>query len=185
MQKIKYLIIALVCMAAQGLVLTACSNDNEDNSSINVESPETDEYKVFDDLSYFQRAIVQMDPLGRFLYFHYGKVLYPNDRGHLFIGVNTWDEAEKIFRSWMAPDVVLRNVGPSTRALKGELTDTLGNAQLTVYLEPSEGTNVAECTVSDDTQIGTSSSVHSKKPVSAPSPRAATISSTRSTTAVS
>ena len=142
--------IALLCTMMLPMGFAACSSDDNNND---VEAPETDEYKVFDDLSYFQRAIVQMDPLGKFLYFHYGKVLYPNDRGHLYIGVNSWEEAEKIFRSWIAPDVVLSNVAPSSRALKGELTDTLGNAQLTVYLQPGEGLNVAECTVSDESQL--------------------------------
>ena len=62
MQKKLLLILALLCAVAQGLVLTACSS-NDDNT-VESESPEADVYNVFDDLDYFQRAIVQKDAEG-------------------------------------------------------------------------------------------------------------------------
>lgn len=142
---------ALLCAVAQGLVLTACSSDNDNDD--NVELPETDAYNVFDDLGYFQNAIVETDSLDNFLYYHYGEELYPNDKGHLYIGVDTWDEAEKMFRAWIAPDVTLSNTAPSTKSLQGSFTDEQGKAQLTAFLKPGEGNIVAECTVSDESQL--------------------------------
>ena len=113
MQKKLLLILALLCAVAQGLVLTACSS-NDDNT-VESESPEADVYNVFDDLDYFQRAIVQKDAEGNLAYFHFGKVLDPNKPKRLYIGVDSWEEAVKIFRYWIAPDVVLTDIVPGTR----------------------------------------------------------------------
>ena len=158
MKKILYSIIALLCMVAQGLVLTACSS-NDDNTGES-ESPETDAYNVFDDLDYFQRAIVQKDAEGNLAYFHFGKVLDPNKPKRLYIGVDSWEEAVKIFRYWIAPDVVLTDIVPGTRGevggslgLKGDFTDSQGNSQGTVFLKPGEDPYIAEVSYSDESQL--------------------------------
>ena len=79
--------------------LHACSDDDDDKA------PERLETTAYDDLDYFQRAIVDVDSLGNFQCRQYGVPLYDNDTTHLYIGVESIEAAEKIFRYWLAPDI--------------------------------------------------------------------------------
>ena len=156
----KKLFIALMAAGVLTLGLAACSS-NEDNPSgtpVAPEAPETDRVLVteWNAPNYFQHAIATCDHNGEnFESFNWGVELYKDtDPGHLYIGVDTWDEAEKIFRHWMAPNVELKKLPPSVLALLGELPDMKGIPQLDVFLKPGETDDVvAEVTVSDESKI--------------------------------
>lgn len=153
---------ALMAAAVLTLGFAACSS-NDDNPVDNpddTEAPETHAYNVFDDLDYFLHAIVQKDAEGKFAYFHFGEVVDENLPKRLYIGVNSFEEAEKMFRQWMAPDVVLTDIIPGTReggsaglGLKGDFTDSEGNVQGTIYLRRGEGLEIATVSYSDESQL--------------------------------
>lgn len=151
MKKITFL--ALLAALVLPLGFAACSSDDDDNN--NGGGQETTKTSKYDDLKYFQDVITDLDNSGNLLGYHYGKELYKDsDPGHLYIGADTWDEAEKMFRRWLTSDVSITKISSDTNGLQAELTDTLGNKQLTVYLKPSTSeTNVAEVTVSDDSKL--------------------------------
>lgn len=115
------------------------------------EPPETIEITTFDDLKYFQNCIIRVDSLGNFEYRALGKPLNANDTAHLFIGVDSLAQAERFFREWIAPDVVITEDHGN---LTCPLTDKDGNAQGTVYFMPTSGNgHIAEVSASDDTRL--------------------------------
>ena len=142
---------------ALALSFTACRDSEFDNPVDNggengntIGVPLT----VFDDLAYFQNAIIAVDSVGDMLCRSYGEVLYANEPGHLYIGVKDLTEAETLFRSWIAPDVALSTTIPTTSGLTCPLTDANGKPQGTIYFTPgTERKIVAEVTASDDTQL--------------------------------
>ena len=129
----------------------ACSSDDDDNNTSNNTEQEDEDNTPTDGLAFFQSAITQEDSLQNLLYYHYGEDLYNNE--HLYIGADTWDEAKKTFRYWISKDETITKVTESDDQLTAKLTDTNGNAQLTVYLKKGTGQNVAEVTVSDDSKL--------------------------------
>ena len=133
------------------LGFAACSND--DNNGGNSEGSENERVRVseWDASYYFQHAIATCDQDGNnFESFNWGVELYPDDPGHLYIGVDTWEEAVKIFNYWLAPNVKLANVPSSTEPLQIGLPDLKGEKQLDVFLKPDEtDCVVAEMTMSD------------------------------------
>ena len=130
-------------------MFTACSDDDDDNKNENP-SQETGKY---DDLAVFQNAICRIDSLGNLAYYHVGEALYESEPQHLYIGVDDIEEAAKWFRNWIAPDVTLGNISPTTTDLTAQLTDTLGRAQGTIYFRKGSGQTVAEVTYSPETQL--------------------------------
>lgn len=150
MRKITFL--ALLAALVLPLGFGACSSDDDKDDGSGQTTTKTSEW---DDLDYFQHVITDLDTLGNLRGYHYGKQLYKDtDPGHLYIGVDTWDEAEEFFREWLANDVTVSKISSGGSDLQAELTDTLGNKQLTVYLKAaSSSTNVAECTVSDESKL--------------------------------
>ena len=108
----------------------------------------------YDDLDYFQNAIIAVDSAGTMLCRNYGEVLYANEPDHLYIGVKDLTEAETIFRRWIAPDVELSTTIPTTSGLTCPLTDANGKPQGTIYFTPgTERKIVAEVTASSDTPL--------------------------------
>lgn len=115
------------------------------------EQPSTIEITDFDDLRYFQDCIIRVDSLGNFQYRALGAPLDAADTAHLFIGVESLDEAEQFFRYWIAPDVT---ISEDNGNLTCPLTDKDGNAQGTVYFRPASGSgSIAEVTASDNTSL--------------------------------
>lgn len=115
------------------------------------EQPSTIEINDFDDLRYFQDCIIRVDSLGNFQYRALGAPLDAADTAHLFIGVESLDEAEQFFRYWIAPDVT---ISEDNGNLICPLTDKDGNAQGTVYFRPASGSgSIAEVTASDNTRL--------------------------------
>ena len=150
----KYLFFAMLAAAALVTGMAACSSD-DDNPAI---EPEGDEDEYFDPMKrdavqYFQSAIVSSDLDDKsFEGFHWGKELYPDtDPGHLYIGVDTWEEAERMFRRyWLAPTVKPGLLPPSPKALKAPLPDMNGVEKMHALLQPGETEDVvAEVTFSD------------------------------------
>ncbi len=144
-------------MVAALPTFTACSDDNEydDNNAAEKNVEEFVPATSFDDLSYFQNAIIQTDSLGGFQGRVYGDCLLSNDTTQLFVGVENVAEAEEIFRRWIAPDVELSANVPSTQGLTANLTDEEGVAQGTVYFQPLDGTEgkLAQVIASSGTAI--------------------------------
>lgn len=132
---------------AAALTFAACSKDDDND---NKPSDRLEEAS-YDDLSYFQRAIVDVDSLGNFLFRKYGVPLYVSDTTHLYIGVESLAAAEKIFRYWLAPDI--EAVAATDNSLTVNLTDVNGKAQGTIFFRPGTGGTVAEVTASQDTQL--------------------------------
>ena len=148
--KKQYSILWLIAVALVAtFTFTACSSDDDDNNS-NKES-ERFESNDYDDLNYFQCAIVNVDSLGNFLCRQYGVPLYDNDTTHLYLGVESLEVAEQVFRKWLAPDIKAETA--ADKSLTVNLTDEEGKAQGTVFFRPGTGGTVAEVTVSPETKL--------------------------------
>jgi hypothetical protein len=144
--------LGIVLMVATVSLLTSCHKDDDKNDNSNPEESDgkSDSY---DDLDVFQKAICRLDSAGHLVRYHIGEVLYESDPQHLYIGVDNIEEASAYFRSWIAPDVELADITPTTNDLVAALTDTLGKPQGTIYFKAGTGTAVAEVTASGDTQL--------------------------------
>jgi len=130
---------------------TACSEKDEDYNVVNEPELIQETTSAYDDLYYFQRAIIDMDSLGTFRGREWGVVRDLNDTTHLYIGVETLAQAEDIFREWVAPDIK-----PTATAsnLSCSLTSAEGSPQGMLYFTPSnDGNSVAEVTVSAGTKL--------------------------------
>lgn len=148
----RYIIFAVLLFAALTSVsFTACSDSNDDNNA-GGEKPNPEETEVtYNDLSYFQNAIIEVDTLGNFLARTCGEVLNVNEPHHLYVGVESFDEAKQKFLLWLAPDVTVVPVGNSVSA---QFTDEEGHAQGTVYFKAASANGqVAEVTASAGTQL--------------------------------
>ena len=125
---------------------TACSDSDDDNNGSS-DNPDGQKMVAFDDLSYFQNSIVIVDSLGNFMQRNCGEPLYKNDTTHVYIGVESLEEAREIFDYWLAPDVEVRTQTPSTSNVTATLTDKEGNTQGEVYFKASTGgVSIAEVT---------------------------------------
>lgn len=131
---------------------SACSDNDDDYNVINgprqVQKATTIAY---DDLDFFQRAIIDMDSLGNFRGREWGVPRNINDTTQLFIGVESLAQAEEIFRQWVAPDMEPIAMGKN---LSCQMTNSEGQPQGNLYFTPSnEGSTVAEVTVSSGTKL--------------------------------
>lgn len=142
-------LLSLACAAT--ISMTACTDEDGEPNGGNQNGKET--VSDYDDLAYFQNAIVEVDSAGNMLCRSYGEVLDDSDPDHLYIAVDNLAEAETIFRQWIAPDVKLTTAIPTTGGLTCPLTDMEGKAQGTVYFNPGTGTSVAEVTASSGTKL--------------------------------
>ena len=82
------LCMAVICM---GMIFVSCSSDNDDNNSGGDDptQPEVVTVENFDDLAYFQNAIIEVDSLGNFMSRSCGEVLFENEPHHLYVGVES------------------------------------------------------------------------------------------------
>jgi hypothetical protein len=136
---------------------TACRESAFDNPVDNGgENKDAQDIPItdYDDLAYFQSAIIPVDSTGEMICRSLGAVLYEKEPDNLYIGVKDLTEAETLFRSWIAPDVALSTTIPTTSGLTCPLTDANGKPQGTLYFTPgTEKKIVAEVTASSDTQL--------------------------------
>jgi len=144
-------LLALLMLATAVPTFIACSDDDDDNKN-NSEQPESPKPQ-YDDLDIFQRAICNIDSDGQLVRYQFGEALYDAEPQHLYIGVDNIEEAAKIFRCWIAPDVELGTITPTVSDLTAQLTDTLGHAQGTIYFRAGSGQTVAEVTYSPETKL--------------------------------
>lgn len=137
---------ALAALAIAATGFTACSSDDDNNNNNGQNAPESQVVTAYDDLNYFQNAIVSIDSVGNFISRNYGEALYDNDTTHLYIGVETLAQAEEIFREWVAPN---GNVAKTGNELTYLLTDAQGRAQGTIFFTAASSAGaVAEVTPS-------------------------------------
>lgn len=145
-------LMGLMLLTTATTTFTACSDD--DDSKGNNGTEQTDSVAAtYDDLAFFQEAICRIDSAGELVHYVIGEALYESEPQHLYIGVDNIEEAAKMFRCWMAPDVELTDITPTVSDLTAQLTDTLGRAQGTIYFRAGSGTTVAEVTYSPETQL--------------------------------
>lgn len=145
-------LMSLMLLTTATPTFTACSDD--DDSKDNNGTEQTDSLTAkYNDLDIFQEAICNIDSAGQLVRYEVGQVLYESEPQHLFIGVDDIEEAAKMFRTWIAPDVKLPEITASVGDLTAELTDTLGHAQGTIYFRKGSGTTVAEVTASADAKL--------------------------------
>ena len=143
-------LLAMLMLATVAPTFTACSDDDDDKNN----SEQTESQKLqYDDLDIFQRAICNIDSDGQLVRYQFGEALYDAEPQHLYIGVDNIEEAAKIFRCWIAPDVELGTITPTVSDLTAQLTDTLGHAQGTIYFRAGSGQTVAEVTYSPETKL--------------------------------
>ena len=124
-------------LAITAASLTACSSDDDDNNKNDQNGqnvPESEAVTSYDDLSFFQNAIISIDSVGNFKSRHYGEILWRNDTTHLYIGVETLADAESLFREWVAPN---GNVTKTGNDLTYLLTDYDGNMQGSIFFKAS------------------------------------------------
>lgn len=142
----------LVCCSIAATFSACNDNDDYDNPNVVSRSGQVQEASsAYDDLDFFQRAIIDMDSLGNFRGREWGVPRNINDTTHLFIGVESLAQAEEIFREWIAPDM---EVTAMDKNLSCTMTNQEGKPQGTLYFTPSsEGNTVAEVTVSSGTKL--------------------------------
>ena len=140
----------LLFAALISVSFAACSDNDDNNSGGEKPNPEDKEVS-YNDLSYFQNAIIEVDSLGNFLARTCGEVLNVNEPHHLYVGVESFDEAKQKFLLWLAPDVT---VTPTDNSISAQLTDEEGHTQGTVYFTAASANGqVAEVTASAETQL--------------------------------
>lgn len=104
-----------------------------------------------DDLVFFRDIIAWEDTLGT-VHRNYGEVLHEEDPRHLYIGVDSYGEAEDMFLDWVAPESDVRKAGGEWQY---HMTDADGKAQGIVTLAPSaDPDHVAEVTASGGVDFG-------------------------------
>lgn len=133
--------------------LTACSDNDDDNSNNGNGGNPAAEVVTFDDLGFFQNAIIEVDSVGDMMTRYYGMILDEAEPEHLYIGVDNLAQAETLFRQWLAPDVEPLADMTAKGALTCPLTDEEGKSQGTIYFTPGNGASVAEVTASADTNL--------------------------------
>jgi len=144
--------VAFCCALLLSAAFVSCSDSDDENKKES--APEQSDYEVkvstYDDLSFFQNSIIEVDEQGNIKCQYVGEALYEDEPEHLYVGVDSYEEAETLFREWMAPDVVLGTTAPFT----AQLTDAEGKAQGTItFAKGTESGHVAEVTASDETQL--------------------------------
>ena len=147
---------AFLFITAMMLGFAACSNDNDvPDGGGNVTPEDTTEVYVYDDLDYFQNAIIEVDTLGEFVNRNLGEVLNVDNPEQLFVPVENLSEAKKIFLGCLAPDVEAAHATLANDNLQAQLTDMKGQPQGTVYFTTTSGADgiVAEMTASSGTKL--------------------------------
>ena len=141
--------LGLALLAAVASTFSACSRKDDENKK-----DESAEEVKYDDLAYFQEALCTIDSVGVLVQYELGAALDEKAPGHRYIGVDTIEEAARMFAGWMAPDVKLGDITPDMTELTAALTDEEGKAQGTLYFRKGSGTSVAEVTASSETALG-------------------------------
>ena len=140
------------------MIIASCSSDPSDPSDPSEEegisgsgNPTGRVVVDFDDLSYFQNSITEVDSKGEFLNRPIGYIAHDDTPQELYIGVESLDEAKSMFHEWLAPDVQVKSTAVE---LSAKLTDVDGNAQGTIFFKYSQGSShIADVKFSADTNL--------------------------------
>ena len=154
-----YTLLASAMLAATAGLTTACTvDDNEVMSTTgHQDGDDSDGIAVYsrpvaaDGLAAFMENIIRRDSLGEFASYGYGKPLDEADPSVLSVGVESLEDADGIFRSFIADTTNYVAIGT------GNITymphDSLGNKQGEIYLTAGGDGCIARITFSDDTPI--------------------------------
>lgn len=149
---VKTTVVACLLMLTAGFA--GCGDDEVGEVSPQQETPQNandeEEAVTYNDLSFFQNSIIEVDEQGNVVCHYIGVALYESEPLHLYVGVDSYEEAEEMFRQWLAPDVTAT---ATANGLSARLTDKEGKDQGTVTFTKAEGTSVAEVTASAGTRL--------------------------------
>ncbi len=127
----------LMLMAVVAL-FASCSSDDDGNKSGTKTGPVT----CYDQVSYLQGNIVDVDTLGNVKNRVNGAMLNPTDTTELSVGVKDVNEAAALFKSWLSPDTKVETISPSAVNMEADLTDGTGAVKETVYFKATNDPDV-------------------------------------------
>lgn len=142
---------ALMMSLTVGLTsIYSCSSDDDDDNDKEVQ--ESGSVTTYDQVEYLQNHIVEIDSLGIMVQRVNGMPLNSADTTEVSIGVEDFDAAAEMFKSWLSPDTKVELSSPSTVNMQASLKDEAGDVKETVYFKAveSEGPNVAEVTFASE-----------------------------------
>ena len=146
----KMMLISIVAAMMIMIVPTSC---DKDDANIPTDNAESDSLIIttYNDLSFFQSAIIEIDEEGNEVQRNVGSVLNTNEPMHLFVGADSIEEARDRFLEWIAPD---SKITEREGNLDVELTDEDDNSQGTIYFRIGTSDNhIAEVTASETTEL--------------------------------
>ena len=142
--KTRYILLLSAAILAAGAMIS-CHKDNPE------EHPSSGKLEGIDDLVYFRSVIAWKDSLDT-IHYNYGDVLNANEPRHLYVGADTYEEAEEMFLGWVAPK---GDVKTADGQVQYHMTDADGKSQGTVTLSRSgDSARVAEVTASAGVDLG-------------------------------
>jgi len=157
--KTRYILLLSVAILAAGAMIS-CNKDNPE------EHPSSGKLEGIDDLDYFRSMIAWEDSLGT-IHRNYGEVLPGEDPRHLYVGADSYGEAEEIFMGWVAPEGDVRTADGQVQY---HMTDEKGQSRGIVTLARSGDSEcVAEVTASAGVDLGVFDRITFRKKSSWPS----------------
>ena len=148
----KKVLLASLYLMASVFMLTACSDDDDDNNAS--EMPQEGEVEFFDELSFLQNSIVEIDSTGAKMGVSCGKALDEMAPTELYVGAENIEEAKEIFLSWIINKESVISTGNNiTVSLKSEERNDQGKVYFTAKEQGSmvgEYPLIAEVTFDTD-----------------------------------
>ena len=143
--KSRYIVLLLsVALLAAG-AMVSCHKDDS------VEHPSSGKQEGIDDLEYFRSVIAWKDSLET-IHYNFGDVLHSEEPRHLYVGADSYEEAEEMFLGWVAPN---GDVQTADGQVQYHMTDADGKSQGIVTLARSgDSGRVAEVTASAGLDLG-------------------------------
>ena len=147
----KKVLLASLYLMASVFMLTACSDDDDNNAS---EMPQEGEVEFFNELSFLQNSIVEIDSTGAKMGVSCGKALDEMAPTELYVGAENIEEAKEIFLSWIINKESVISTGNNiTVSLKSEERNDQGKVYFTAKEQGSmvgEYPLIAEVTFDTD-----------------------------------
>lgn len=148
----KKVLLASLYLMASVFMLTACSDDDDDSNAS--EMPQEGEVEFFDELSFLQNSIVEIDSTGAKMGVSCGKALDEMAPTELYVGAENIEEAKEIFLSWIINKESVISTGNNiTVSLKSEERNDQGKVYFTAKEQGSmvgEYPLIAEVTFDTD-----------------------------------
>ena len=148
----KKVLLASLYLMASVFMLTACSDDDDDSNAS--EMPQEGPVEFFDELSFLQNSIVEIDSTGAKMGVSCGKALDEMAPTELYVGAENIEEAKEIFLSWIVNKESVISTGNNiTVSLKSEERNDQGKVYFTAKEQGSmvgEYPLIAEVTFDTD-----------------------------------